>query len=139
MTKNPIVFVHELWMHTGTCNPWMQFVTKSKANTKTLANDGVKEIAEGYAEIIEIPPSRPIPIDHSFSAPILQLVLRRCIATAKWRYQVKHRLKAADPDIYHDNPEVTLGPDEKNSGNILQLLAIFFEKGSRKLYRVGIT
>jgi hypothetical protein len=111
VTKNPIVFVHELWIHTGTCNPWIQFVTKSKANTKTLANHGVKEIAEGYAEIIEIPPSRSILIDHSFSAPILQLVLRRCIATAKWRYQVKHRLKAADPDIYHDTLEVTPGPD----------------------------
>jgi hypothetical protein len=132
MTKNPIVFVHELSMHTGTCNPWMQFVTKSKTNTKTLANHGVKEIAEGYAKIIGIPPSRPIPIDHSFIAIILQLVLRRCIATAKWRYQVKHRLKAADPDIYHDNPEVAPGQDVKNSGNILQLLAIFFEKGKPK-------
>src|SRR6266487_1902041 len=126
MTKNPIVFVRELWMHTGTCNPWMQFVTKSKVNTKTLANHGVKEFAEGYAEIIEIPPSRSIPIDHFFGASMLQLVLRRCIATAKCRYQVKHRLKAADPDIYHDNSEVTLGPDEKNSGSILQLPSNIF-------------
>jgi len=110
----------------------MQFVTKAKANTKNLANHGGKEIAEGYAEIIEIPPFRPIPIDHFFSAPILQLVLRRCIATAKWRYRVKHRLRAADPDIYHDDPVVTLGHDEKNSGNILQLLAIFFKKGKPK-------
>ena len=101
MAKNPIVFIHGLWMHSGTWKPWMQFfgehgyesvnpdwpgdgvtVEESRANGKAIANHGVKEVADSYTKVIESLPAKPILIGHSFGGLIVQILLGRGIAAA---------------------------------------------------------
>jgi non-heme chloroperoxidase len=101
MAKNSIVFIHGLWLHSDTWKPWMQFFAQhgyeclnpgwpgdgstaeeSRANTKAIANHGVKEVADGYASVIASLPSKPILIGHSFGGLIVQLLLGRGIASA---------------------------------------------------------
>ena len=101
MAKNPIVFIHGLWMHSGSWKPWMQFFTEhgyesvnpdwpgdgatveeSRANGKTIANHGVTEVADRYAKIISSMPAKPILIGHSFGGLLVQILLGRGIAAA---------------------------------------------------------
>lgn len=101
MAKNPIVFIHGLWMHSSTWKPWMQFfaqhgyetlnpdwpgdgatVEASRANKKAIANHGIKEVANGYAKVIESLSEKPILIGHSFGGLMVQILLGRGIAAA---------------------------------------------------------
>jgi len=101
MTKNPIVFIHGLWMHSSTWKPWMQFfaqygyeslnpdwpgdaatVEESRANKKAIANHSIQEVADGYAKVISSLPSQPILIGHSFGGLMVQILLGRSIAAA---------------------------------------------------------
>jgi non-heme chloroperoxidase len=101
MPKNPVVFIHGLWMHSSTWKPWMQLfaqhgyeslnpdwpgdgitVQESRANTKAIANHGIKEVADGYAKIISTLPAKPILIGHSFGGLMVQILLGRGIAAA---------------------------------------------------------
>jgi len=101
MAKNPIVFIHGLWMHSSTWNPWMQFfnqhgyetlnpdwpgdgatVEASRANTKAIANHSIKEVADSYAKVISTLPSKPIVIGHSFGGLMVQILLGRGVASA---------------------------------------------------------
>ena len=94
MAKNPIVFIHGLWMHSSTWKPWMQFfaqhgyeclnpdwpgdgatVEESRGNTKAIANHGIKEVADGYARVIATLPEKPILIGHSFGGLMVQILL----------------------------------------------------------------
>src|SRR5438874_11815313 len=101
MARNPIVFIHCLWMHSSTWKPWMQFfaqhgyeslnpdwpgdgatVEESKANKKAIANHSIKEVADGYAKVISTLPSKPILIGHSFGGLMVQILLGRELAVA---------------------------------------------------------
>ncbi len=101
MGKNPVVFIHGLWMHSSTWKPWMQFfsergyecinpdwpgdgatVAESRANTKAIANHSIKEVADGYAKIISSLSSKPILIGHSFGGLMVQILLSRGLASA---------------------------------------------------------
>ncbi len=101
MPKNPVVFIHGLWMHSSTWKPWMQLfaqhgyesinpdwpgdgitVQDSRANTKAIANHGIKEVTDGYAKIISTLPAKPILIGHSFGGLMVQILLGRGIAAA---------------------------------------------------------
>jgi pimeloyl-ACP methyl ester carboxylesterase len=101
MVKNPVVFIHGLWMHSSTWKPWMEFfsshgyecfnpdwpgdgatVEESRANKKNIANHGITEVANGYAKVIETLPSKPILIGHSFGGLLVQILLGRGIAAA---------------------------------------------------------
>ncbi len=101
MEKNPIVFIHGLWMHSSTWKPWMQFfsqhgyqcsnpdwpgdgstVAESRANTKAIANHSIKEVADGYAKVISSLSSMPILIGHSFGGLMVQILLGRGVAAA---------------------------------------------------------
>src|SRR6266542_1704536 len=89
-------------MHSSTWNQWIQFfaqngyeslnpdwpgdgatVEESRANTKVIANHGVKEVADSYAKVIASLPSKPILIGHSFGGLIVRLLLGRGIASAR--------------------------------------------------------
>lgn len=67
MAKRTVVFIHGLWIHTSSWQPWMQFfnengydtlnpawpgdsstVEESRTNPQPIANRGVKEVADSY-------------------------------------------------------------------------------------------
>ncbi|HMG81950.1 MAG TPA: alpha/beta hydrolase [Ferruginibacter sp.] len=101
MTKRTVVFVHGLWIHSSSWQPWMQFfkengyevlnsawpgdaatVEECRANPLPIANRGVVEIADSYATIIATLPEPPIIIGHSFGGLLTQILLGRGIAAA---------------------------------------------------------
>lgn len=101
MAKNPVVFIHGLWMHSSTWQPWMQFfsqqgyacsnpdwpgdgatVEASRANAEAIANRSIIEVADHYAAAIARLPGKPILIGHSFGGLLVQILLGRDIASA---------------------------------------------------------
>jgi len=101
MPKNPIVFIHGLWMHSSSWKPWMQFfaqhgyesinpdwpgdgatVLESRANKKAIANRSIKEVADGYAKIISSLSAKPILIGHSFGGLMVQILLGKGLGAA---------------------------------------------------------
>lgn len=101
MKKRTIVFIHGLWVHSSSWQPWMDFfnqhgyetinpgwpgdaatVEGCRANPQAIANRGVVEIADSYAKIIASLAEPPIVIGHSFGGLIAQILLSRDIAAA---------------------------------------------------------
>jgi non-heme chloroperoxidase len=101
MTKRTVVFIHGLWIHASSWQPWMQLfnergyntmnpawpgdaatVEGCRANPQPIANRGVVEIADSYASVIASLPEPPIVIGHSFGGLIAQVLLGRGIAAA---------------------------------------------------------
>ena len=101
MAKKTIVFIHGLWIHASSWKPWMDFfnqhgyrtlspswpgdsatVAESRANPEAIANKGVVEIADSFAEVITALPEPPIVIGHSFGGLIAQVILGRGLASA---------------------------------------------------------
>jgi non-heme chloroperoxidase len=101
MAGKTILFIHGLWLHSNTWQPWMDFfsevgyetlnpgwpgdgstVQESRQQTEAIANHGITEIADSYAKVIEALPSRPILIGHSFGGLLAQILLGRGIASA---------------------------------------------------------
>jgi pimeloyl-ACP methyl ester carboxylesterase len=101
MAKKTIVFIHGLWIHSSSWQPWMDFfsqhdydtinpgwpgdgatVAESRANPQAIANRGVIEIADSYAAVIATLAEPPILIGHSFGGLLTQVLLGRGIAAA---------------------------------------------------------
>ena len=101
MAKNSVVFIHGLWMHSSTWQPWMQFfaehgyecfnpdwpgdgvtVEQSRANTAAIANHSIKQVADHYAKNISALPSKPILIGHSFGGLMVQILLDQGLGAA---------------------------------------------------------
>ncbi|MEO8765608.1 MAG: alpha/beta hydrolase [Ginsengibacter sp.] len=101
MAKRTIVFIHGLWIHTSSWQPWMDFfnqhgyktlnpawpgdlptIAECRANPESIANRGVTEIADSYARVIASLSEPPIVIGHSFGGLIAQVILGRGIASA---------------------------------------------------------
>ena len=101
MAKRTVVFIHGLWIHSSSWQPWMQFfkdngyevinpawpgdsatVAECRANPQPIANRGVVEIADSYTKIIATLPEPPIVIGHSFGGLLAQIILGRGIAAA---------------------------------------------------------
>ena len=101
MQKKTIVFIHGLWIHASSWQPWMSFfnergyttmnpgwpgdaasVAESRAHAQSIANRGVREVADSYAKIIQSLPEAPIVIGHSFGGLLAQILLGRGIAAA---------------------------------------------------------
>lgn len=101
MAKKTIVFIHGLWIHSSSWQPWMDFfnqqgyktlnppwpgdsitVAECRANPGPIANRGVTEIADSYAKVIASLTEPPIVIGHSFGGLLTQVILGRGIAAA---------------------------------------------------------
>ena len=101
MAKRTVVFIHGLWIHASSWQPWMDFFNKQgyetlnppwpgdsptveecRANPLAIANRGVGEIADSYAKVIASISEPPILIGHSFGGLIAQVILGRGIAAA---------------------------------------------------------
>ncbi|CAN5420317.1 alpha/beta fold hydrolase [soil metagenome] len=101
MSKKTILFIHGLWMHANTWEPWMKFFTEngyqsinpgwpggsetvdaSRANPQVVANYGVKAIADHYASHIASLNEKPILIGHSFGGLLVQNLLGRGLGSA---------------------------------------------------------
>jgi non-heme chloroperoxidase len=99
MAKKTIVFIHGLWIHASSWQPWMDFfkqqgyetlnpgwpgdsptVAECRANPAPIANRGVTEIADHYAKVIGTLAGPPLVIGHSFGGLIAQIILGRGIA-----------------------------------------------------------
>jgi non-heme chloroperoxidase len=101
MTNRTVVFIHGLWIHASSWQPWMDLfkqqgyqtqapawpgdavtVAECRANAQAIANRGVTEIADNYAQVIATLAEPPIVIGHSFGGLIAQVLLGRGIAAA---------------------------------------------------------
>ena len=99
--KNPVVFVHGLWLHAESWKNWIEFfrahgyeaiaaswpgdaetteATRRKASA--VAGYGVTEIADHIAAQIKILKQKPILIGHSFGGLLVQNLLGRDLAAA---------------------------------------------------------
>ena len=100
-SSKTVVFIHGLWIHASSWQPWMTFfqeqgyktlnpgwpgdastVAECRANPQSIANRGVTEIVESYAKIIATLPELPIVIGHSFGGLIAQILLSRGLASS---------------------------------------------------------
>lgn len=100
-TKNPIVFVHGLWLHAESWNPWMEFFREkgyeavaaswpgdsetteaTRRNANAVAGYGVTEIADHIAGQLKAFDKKPILIGHSFGGLLVQNLLGRDLAAA---------------------------------------------------------
>jgi pimeloyl-ACP methyl ester carboxylesterase len=101
MAKKTIVFIHGLWIHASSWQPWMDFfqqqgyytlnpgwpgdsatVEACRSNPAPIANRGVTEIADSYAKVIAALSEPPILVGHSFGGLLTQVLLGRGIAAA---------------------------------------------------------
>ncbi len=100
-TKNPIVFIHGLWLHAESWKPWIEFfrqngyeaiaaswpgdsdTTKStREKPDAVAGYGVGEIADFIAGQLKSLGRVPILIGHSFGGLLAQNLLGRDLAAA---------------------------------------------------------
>lgn len=100
-TGTPVVFVHGLWLHHTSWDPWVQLfrdagyaplappwpgepetVEEARANPENMAGFGVGEVADFYAAVIRAMGTRPVVIGHSFGGLIVQNLLGRGLASA---------------------------------------------------------
>lgn len=94
--RAPIVFIHGLWLHAESWQPWMSFfndqgyetmavnwpgdadsTAATRANGRALAGYGVAEIADYIVAQIKHLPEKPILIGHSFGGLLVQNLLGR--------------------------------------------------------------
>ena len=90
----PVVFVHGLWIHSSSWQPWMDLfaaqgravsapgwpgdratVAETRAHAADLAGVSIDDVAGAYARHIDTLPEKPIVIGHSFGGLIAQKLL----------------------------------------------------------------
>jgi len=100
-TRNPIVFVHGLWLHGESWNKWIEFfrangyeavaaswpgdantTEATRRNAEAVAGFGVSEIADHIAGQLKAFKQKPILIGHSFGGLLVQNLLGRDLAAA---------------------------------------------------------
>lgn len=149
-TKSPIVFVHGLWLHAESWNPWIEFFHQNgyeavaaswpgdaatteatRRNPNAVAGYGVTEIAQHIAEQLRGFERKPILIGHSFGGLLVQNLLGRELAAAAI---------AIDPAPFKGVPELPLSalksvlPVLRNPFNIKRAVSL-----TEAQFRFGFT
>jgi pimeloyl-ACP methyl ester carboxylesterase len=94
MTNTPVVFIHGLWLHADSWQPWMTLfaeagyapvapgwpgdaatVEASRADPESIANQGIDDVVATMIAAIEELPEPPILIGHSFGGMIVEKLL----------------------------------------------------------------
>lgn len=101
MSKTPILFIHGLWLHAESWQPWADLfarhgydvvapgwpnepatVAEAREHPELVANVGIDTVVEHYAAIAASLPEPPIVIGHSFGGLIAQKLLAMGYAQA---------------------------------------------------------
>jgi pimeloyl-ACP methyl ester carboxylesterase len=97
----PVVFIHGLWLHASSWGPWMEMfresgyepiapgwpgepdtVAAARAAPERVADKGVDEVAQHFAQIIQSLPVPPILIGHSFGGLLVEKLLGQGLGRA---------------------------------------------------------
>uniref|UniRef100_UPI0006E1B4C9 alpha/beta hydrolase n=1 Tax=Streptomyces graminilatus TaxID=1464070 RepID=UPI0006E1B4C9 len=100
-TPTPVLFIHGLWLHATSWTPWIELfndrgydatapgwpgdpdtVQEARAHPERLADHGIDDVVEHYAEIIRGLGTRPVLVGHSFGGMIAQKLLGQDLAAA---------------------------------------------------------
>ncbi len=97
----PVIFIHGLWLHSTSWQPWVEFFTEAgyqtatpewpgvpatveeaRAHPETQAGKGLAEIIAHHAEVLKTFDTPPIVIGHSFGGLVAESLLGQNLAAA---------------------------------------------------------
>ena len=101
MTTPPVLFIHGLWLHAASWDPWLEVFTQAgydasapgwpgdsgsvaeaREHPEAMADHGIDDVVAHYAKIIADLGVKPILIGHSFGGMIAQKLLGQDLAAA---------------------------------------------------------
>jgi pimeloyl-ACP methyl ester carboxylesterase len=96
-----VIFIHGLWLHATSWGPWVDLfreagydpaapgwpgdpdtVEEARAHAASIADHGIDDVVEHYANVIDGLGAKPILIGHSFGGMIAQKLLGQDLAAA---------------------------------------------------------
>jgi alpha-beta hydrolase superfamily lysophospholipase len=101
MASRPVVFIHGLWLHATSWNPWVELFTEAgytplapgwpgepdsvaeaREHPEYVANIGINDATGHYADIIDGLDAPPVIIGHSFGGLIAEKLLGQGVGAA---------------------------------------------------------